>query len=189
MTKLVSEKNVKTLVRGLAAQVQYVTCKIIYQFAHAHPAIPEIHLRTATKQRHVSNKSFTQRNVVVVNNSIQINYLVSIAVAPIEHDPCSPSPCGPNANCRDGICTCIQEYHGDPYTGCRPECTLNDECPSNKACLRNKCIDPCPGSCGISAICNVYNHVPICTCPQGMTGNPFVFCRPYEGIIFCFVQS
>lgn len=49
-------------------------------------------------------------------------------------------------------------------------------------CLRNKCVDPCPGTCGTAALCEVYKHVAICICPQGMSGNPFLICRPFEGI-------
>lgn len=104
----------------------------------------------------------------------------TIAVAEAEKDLCSPNPCGPNALCNNGVCTCIAEYHGDPYINCRPECTINDECPQNKACLRNKCVDPCPGTCGTLAVCETHNHIAICTCPQGMTGNPFTYCRPFE---------
>lgn len=95
-------------------------------------------------------------------------------------DPCFPSPCGSNAMCNDGICTCLPEYQGDPYTGCRPECIINDECPRNKACIKYKCKDPCPGTCGQNAICNVYNHIPMCRCPDGLSGNAFIECRPYQ---------
>lgn len=95
-------------------------------------------------------------------------------------DPCYPSPCGSNALCNDGVCTCLPEYQGDPYTGCRPECVINDECPRNKACINYKCKDPCPGTCGQNAICDVYNHIPMCRCPEGMSGNAFVECRPYQ---------
>ena len=38
-------------------------------------------------------------------------------------------------------------------------------------------MDPCPGSCGIEADCKVINHNPICTCPPGLTGDPFVKCK------------
>jgi len=98
--------------------------------------------------------------------------------APIEDDPCNPSPCGPNAQCSNGVCTCLPEYHGDPYQGCRPECIMNTECARNRACMRNKCDDPCPGTCGQNAICEVINHVPSCRCPDGMEGSPFIACRP-----------
>lgn len=96
-------------------------------------------------------------------------------------NPCYPSPCGANAVCKElngaGSCMCIPEYFGNPYEGCKPECVLNTDCQSNKACIRNKCTDPCPGVCGSSAICQVINHVPVCTCFDGYTGNPFQFCH------------
>jgi hypothetical protein len=96
-------------------------------------------------------------------------------------DPCQPSPCGANARCTNrnnaAACTCIREYFGDPYVACRPECTINAECPSNKACQNLKCVDPCPGLCGVNANCRVINHIPICACDRGYIGDPFSSCR------------
>ena len=96
-------------------------------------------------------------------------------------DPCNPSPCGSNAICteRNGAaaCRCIEDYFGDPYVACRPECTINSECPSNKACQNQHCIDPCPGLCGINAQCRVINHIPTCSCNEGYEGDPFSSCR------------
>lgn len=102
---------------------------------------------------------------------------------PIVYDrpnPCVPSPCGSNAICKEqngaGSCTCIENYFGNPYEGCRPECVLNSDCPSNRACVNYKCRDPCPGTCGQNAVCQVVNHLPSCTCRQGYNGDPFVHC-------------
>lgn len=100
--------------------------------------------------------------------------------------PCSPNPCGSNAICREqngaGACQCQPEYFGNPYEGCRPECVLNSDCPSNRACVSSKCQDPCPGACGQNAYCQVVNHLPSCTCLSGFTGNPYSFCgnQPIE---------
>lgn len=95
-------------------------------------------------------------------------------------DPCYPSPCGSNAKCRTvndyPICECIPEYRGNPYENCRPECLANSDCPMNRACIRNKCEDPCPGTCGINAICTVRNHIPICSCPDNFIGEAFTLC-------------
>ncbi|KAF3421640.1 hypothetical protein E2986_11478 [Frieseomelitta varia] len=102
-------------------------------------------------------------------------------------DPCASSPCGPNARCNDGICTCLPEYQGDPYVGCRPECVLNTDCLQNRACIRNKCVDPCPGTCGVNAECLIYNHVPMCNCPNGMVGNAFVQCNIVE--VNCWLHT
>lgn len=102
---------------------------------------------------------------------------------PVITDPCNPSPCGPNAQCRDGQCSCLAEFQGDPYVGCRPECVLSQDCPREKACIRQKCVDPCPNTCGQNAQCDVINHVPMCSCPPGFTGSPFIECRPYRGTL------
>lgn len=104
-----------------------------------------------------------------------------LAVEPVKTDPCNPSPCGPNAQCRAGECTCLPEYQGDPYRGCRPECVLSSDCVRDKACIRNKCSDPCPGTCGQNAQCSVINHIPMCSCSDGFTGNAFVLCSRIQG--------
>lgn len=71
----------------------------------------------------------------------------------------------------------MPEYYGNPYEGCRPECVLNTDCASNKACSNYKCKNPCPGTCGQNAECQVVNHLPMCSCYQGYTGDPFRFCH------------
>lgn len=76
-----------------------------------------------------------------------------------------------------GSCICLPEYYGDPYSGCRPECVTNADCDSSKACLNNKCKNPCPGTCGINAECNVIKHAPSCTCLPHYTGDPVTACH------------
>jgi len=98
-----------------------------------------------------------------------------------EHlSPCDPSPCGANAVCREqngaGSCTCVQDYFGNPYEGCRPECVVNSDCSQSRACVRNKCQDPCPGTCGQNAECRVVSHLPQCSCLPGYSGDPFRHC-------------
>lgn len=107
-------------------------------------------------------------------------YLIPQAVEKL--DPCNPTPCGANAQCKvsrnnAAACICEPGYFGNPYESCRPECVVNTDCPYNKACLRNKCEDPCPGVCGSTALCQVINHVPSCNCAPGYTGNPYTFCH------------
>lgn len=96
-------------------------------------------------------------------------------------DPCLPSPCGPFSQCRDigGMpsCTCLQQYTGNP-PNCRPECTINTDCSSIRACINEICVDPCPGSCGLNAQCFVQSHVAICACNDGYMGDPFTSCSP-----------
>ena len=97
----------------------------------------------------------------------------------IPTNPCLPSPCGPNSICRESggnpSCSCASNYIGIP-PNCRPECTINSECPLNLACIREKCMDPCPGSCGVGARCSVVNHAATCVCPEGFTGDAFTIC-------------
>lgn len=99
-------------------------------------------------------------------------------------DPCNPSPCGANAMCSAGTCTCIPEYYGDPYRGCRPECVINSDCTKLKACLHSKCVDPCPNTCGENTMCSVLNHVPMCSCKEGYIGNAFIACNLLPGATF-----
>lgn len=110
-------------------------------------------------------------------------------------NPCVPSPCGPNAECRErngaGACYCLPGFEGNPYeanTGCRRECEVNNDCVNTLACIGFKCVDPCPGTCGTSATCSVVNHIPTCSCIQGYTGDPFTGCRPIPSTREYFVK-
>jgi hypothetical protein len=105
-------------------------------------------------------------------------------------DPCYPNPCGANAICKAqgsaGSCVCQDDYIGDPYVACRPECVTNSDCYGHgrkRACINNHCVDPCSHShsgrvCGINAVCNVINQDPICSCLQGYLGDPNFECHP-----------
>ncbi|ETN60100.1 dumpy [Anopheles darlingi] len=104
---------------------------------------------------------------------------------PEPKDPCYPSPCGTNARCRlasgnGAVCECIENYFGNPYESCRPECVSNGDCQKSLACINNRCKDPCPGVCGRNAECGVVNHTPVCSCPDGMRGNAFEQCLREE---------
>ena len=107
--------------------------------------------------------------------------ILILAILEEPSDPCSPSPCGPNSQCRvvngQGVCSCLPSYVGSP-PGCRPECVVSPECPRDKACLNQKCVNPCPGPCGQNTRCEAINHSPICTCQPGYTGDPFSRCYP-----------
>lgn len=91
-----------------------------------------------------------------------------------------PSPCGENSQCRTknnghAICSCLPDFIGSP-PNCRPECVHHAMCAQNRACARQKCVDPCPNTCGDNARCQVVNHNPICSCAAGFTGDPFNAC-------------
>lgn len=108
--------------------------------------------------------------------------LNGILDTPVQKDninPCQPSPCGPNSQCKvigsQAACSCLPNYIGQS-PNCRPECTMNPECPSNLACINERCKDPCDGSCGVNAKCSVINHNAVCTCIFGYEGDPTVQC-------------
>ena len=110
-----------------------------------------------------------------------VTYIFLAPEPVVSRNPCEPSPCGPNSQCR-GVndapsCSCSPEFRGTP-PNCRPECVSNSECPSQLACVNQKCRDPCPGSCGTNAECRVVSHTPMCVCPSDYTGDPFTQCTP-----------
>lgn len=107
-------------------------------------------------------------------------YLSATTAAAPPANPCVPSPCGPYSQCRvindSPACSCNANYIGTP-PNCRPQCVIQPDCPSNLACKNERCVDPCPGSCGTLSLCQVINHNPVCTCPPGYTGNALVSCQ------------
>lgn len=113
--------------------------------------------------------------------------MLSLLASPVRAppDPCIPTPCGPYTNCHvvadRAVCSCIPDYFGDPNLGCKTECTINSDCPLSRACINKKCVDPCVGVCGSEAVCSVVSHNPLCSCPDGFTGDPLIICRPKPG--------
>lgn len=71
----------------------------------------------------------------------------------------------------------MKGYIGTP-PGCHPECVISSECSNNRACLNQKCVDPCIDACGTNTVCKVINHSPICNCKHLYTGDPFSRCNP-----------
>jgi hypothetical protein len=99
------------------------------------------------------------------------------------------NPCARNAECfpenHRANCKCPSNLKGDPFINCyqqqavvEPECTLDSQCNSNKACISQTCQDPCIVSnrCGIEAICRAEQHRAVCHCPDGWGGNPQTRC-------------
>lgn len=110
---------------------------------------------------------------------MQTIFLLFTAQSDVQANVCYPSPCGQNSQCREingqAVCSCLPNYFGQPPS-CRPECVLNSGCPSDKACINQNCVNPCPGPCGQNAQCRVFNHNPICSCDNGFTGDAFTRC-------------
>lgn len=121
--------------------------------------------------------------MIFTHKYINVNELINF-IEPdttIIESPCQPSPCGPNSKCQDSngqaICSCALGYFGLPPS-CRPECVLSSECSFAKACVNQKCLDPCVGACGSNAACHVNNHSPVCFCDEGFTGSALIKCYP-----------
>ena len=57
------------------------------------------------------------------------------------------------------------------------QCQRDEDCPFDKTCKSNECVDPCPLTiCGSRATCKPQRHKGICVCPPGLQGNPYVSC-------------
>ena len=58
-------------------------------------------------------------------------------------------------------------------------CDNNNDCPDHAACRNKLCINPCAfdDPCSPTAYCKVFNHEPVCTCPDGYIGDPTVSCE------------
>lgn len=164
-------KNVEILVQGLVELMLYVKSQTITQYVIVQKGTPEI----------LSKFVDLYLQLVSIKLSKRIHFITHAHfLAPKLADPCIPNPCGSNAACNNGICTCLSEYQGDPYRECRPECVLNTDCPRDKACINQKCKDPCPGICGQNAECIIFNHYPSCNCISGYSGDPFVVCTKIQ---------
>lgn len=131
---------------------------------------------------HVTDHSaLTSRSILYSKLSLVHVICIGHPIATIPSNPCIPTPCGPNSNCHVvnelSVCSCLPNYIGRA-PNCRPECMTNSECARNLACVNERCIDPCIGTCGAYATCIVYNHQAVCRCPDEFTGDPFSTCSP-----------
>lgn len=187
-TWLASAKSASILVQEPAALMLVARLSTIILFVVVRLAIPVIRSSDVFRKK-VSMLIFTA-SVIIISFTSTLLSLIYVCLLPTEPmmdipsgDPCVPSPCGPNSQCRvvgsTPACSCLPNYVGRS-PNCRPECTISPECPGNLACFNEKCLDPCPGSCGSHAHCTVVNHIPLCTCDSGYTGDPFKQCRYVE---------
>ncbi len=109
-----------------------------------------------------------------------VNQLL-LSSEPVETpEECDPRSCGQHAIVKPVetycVCECKPGFLGVPPS-CRPECVVTPECPLDKACVNNKCINPCADDvCGTNARCSVIHHNPICSCLVGYTGDPLDRC-------------
>jgi hypothetical protein len=188
LTELAFNKDVKILALDHVDSMLCVESIIINQYALALMAMKEILTLDAMFAK------VSQRIRIVISSFFPgfckcyfkiFNVCVILLDHPIEiYQPCNPSPCGSNALCNEqngaGSCTCMKNYHGDPYISCRPECIQNSDCEKTKSCVNTKCVNPCLGVCGMNAECRVQSHSPYCTCFPGHEGDARQICRKVE---------
>ncbi|KAK0158057.1 hypothetical protein PV327_011190 [Microctonus hyperodae] len=62
------------------------------------------------------------------------------------------------------------------------KCKSNEECSKIQQCQNGICVDPCPGSCGIDALCYTVNHTHSCECPRCYNGDPEKKCETFTGL-------
>lgn len=98
---------------------------------------------------------------------------------------CSPDgqSCGNEAKCyginHRAVCECPPGLMGNPNVACvLVGCRADSECPTNRACINNKCENPCVISnpCDSPMECKVYNYKAECSCPIGFNGDMAVGC-------------
>lgn len=103
-------------------------------------------------------------------------------------NPCEKTgACGRNAVCNavshSAVCKCPSNSYGNPHNECiHVECSDNNDCASERTCVNSKCINPCSLSnvCGQQAECVPQNHIGVCTCLPGTTGNPLLGCTALQ---------
>lgn len=103
-------------------------------------------------------------------------------------NPCNAGrPCAPTATCtpsnHHALCTCPPGYTGSPTDSCEPVgCTSSNECPSDQACYRGSCVNPCvlDSPCGPGTSCLTTGHTATCACRPGLFGDPHVSCTVPE---------
>ena len=101
--------------------------------------------------------------------------------------------CGRGAQCTAAAhraeCSCPLGTQGDPRIACiRAICHYNEDCAHDEACdrLNRVCRKVCSeDSCGDEAVCLAKNHEPMCSCPPGTKGNPYIECQGEGNSILC----
>lgn len=104
---------------------------------------------------------------------------------------CSKNPCPINTKCKNNMgsyaCECRNGTIKDENSGtCRLPglCYSDKDCSDTATCHDKQCVNPCDKimPCGLDANCVVAGHNPICECPPGSQGDPYVKCAKLECI-------
>lgn len=184
---LVSMQSVSILVKILAVWMPNARSSIIRQCAIVLLVTLETRLSAAIRSQTIVRHRWINCLAPSVEKKTHFHWFIlfvfhSKAYLPIpRNDPCRPSPCGLYTECHvienHPVCSCLSGYLGAP-PDCHPECMINAQCPFDRACVNQQCVDPCPGICGLNAMCRAVNHNPICSCMPGYNGDPFDRCVP-----------
>ena len=126
-----STLDVLTHALGLVELTRSVIRSTTFQFVPVNLAMKEILSLIAILNLLNVSMTFSQ-NLETPEYAEIITNLCVVAPRVVQAeitDPCNPSPCGPNAICRNrngvGACECEPDYFGNAYEGCRPECTVS----------------------------------------------------------------
>ena len=92
--------------------------------------------------------------------------------------------CGRGAEClvqaHRAQCVCPAGTQGDPFLSCvAAVCQYNEDCADHEACdrLNRVCRPVCDDeTCAATATCTGRKHQPVCSCPPGTSGNPYIEC-------------
>lgn len=105
-------------------------------------------------------------------------------------NPCDSIQCGNNTKCVQqngiGLCQCLPNFIGNAYVGCiratKPDqkCLKHTDCLSTQTCIQNKCINPCPDFCPDNADCKINDHILVCSCKAGYSGDDYHYCTKIE---------
>ena len=98
-------------------------------------------------------------------------------------DPCVQF-CSADATCKviDHVptCSCPPGWRGDGrQSGCvKLQCLENIDCSASQSCVNGNCVDVCSlsGACGSNSDCKTLNHIPLCSCQNGFSGDPRIGC-------------
>lgn len=109
-------------------------------------------------------------------------------------NPCEvPNACGQNAEClpiaHAAQCVCPPKTREDINHNCIPvECIENNDCNQEKTCVDSNCVNPCSlaNACGAKAECKALNHIGVCSCQPGTTGDPHLGCVAVQ---YCAVDN
>jgi len=96
------------------------------------------------------------------------------------------SDCGPNEECIDNGCDCIEGYKRNVNGDCVPDdCSDDSDCGPCMVCSPDGCI---PRDCGVGYVCvpELDKCVPICDCSSGEGCDSNKYCKHLKGdICYC----